>query len=74
METSRTDVIAEEVLERRYQEINWCTPLDATLGRQRGLLCRFCIAQVGIKGTETDRLFHNMEDFKKHLKEKHNRG
>ena len=65
--------IPEGTLEQKYPEINWRAPLQATVGRKSGLLCRYCVAQLGFHGHEMDRLFETEKAFQQHLKEIHNR-
>ncbi len=62
----------EADLERLYPSIPWREPLPVTVEGVSGFLaCRLCIGLYGMTGSEAVRMPKTMEEFKKHLAEKH---
>lgn len=55
--------------ESTYRSIEWREPIAVEMAGRAGLACRVCIGLVGLKGSDTDRLFHTREEFDLHFQE-----
>lgn len=66
---------SEKDLRNRCPWIEWDEPIKVDLlsSRTEGWACRYCIAQLGFKGTDTDKVFPSVADFFNHLRDKHGR-
>lgn len=73
-----------EQREAQYPSIRWREPQAITIvqwdrevtpmrctGEIRGFVCRICVAEVGLKGWDTDRVFDTPEACREHIREEH---
>lgn len=62
------------LLERRFPEIPWRTPLRVTrTDGAAGWACRFCIAAYGLKASAIPELAQSPEEVLEHLEREHPR-
>lgn len=63
--------MTKDELNSAYPDIKWCEPYPVTCGDSKGLACRICIANKGLKGSDVDSLPKTVEEFQQHLKAEH---
>jgi hypothetical protein len=73
IEKVRTPMQNERDLREQYSWVDWDKAIIVALIGKSGWACRYCIAQDGLKSTDTDKVFDSEADFQKHLREKHGR-
>lgn len=56
-----------EKYEQRFPTIAWREPAQVRMPDASGLACRVCIAEVGLRADQTERLFTTREDFDSHF-------
>jgi len=64
-------MITEAELETRFPSIPWRTPVPVQTPTAKGLGCRYCIAQQGLKGTQVGTLPQNQAEFEQHMRLHH---
>jgi hypothetical protein len=56
---------------KAFPYIEWDKPMPANMAGKKGYLCRHCIGEKGIKGSETDRLFGTEQECHNHIESAH---
>lgn len=59
--------------ERAYPSIPWDEPLAVTMNKRSGFACRRCVADKGLRGHESDRLFRYAHECREHNEREHPR-
>lgn len=54
-----------------FPYVPWDQPQSANMNGKEGFVCRHCIAEKGIKGSETDRLFATEQECHEHIQSAH---
>jgi len=65
---------AEAHLRVAYPSIAWDEPIKIVVGSAERLGCRYCIALVGLKGSDAHLLPESYRAFNEHLQEAHSRS
>jgi hypothetical protein len=64
-------LLTVEQLERAAPWVKWGEPIRVSMADGDGWACRVCIAQLGLTGEQSWRLFSDRRAFRAHFKETH---